>query len=53
MPVGGAFPSYVGGMLTAVITTSGLNHGKDHEAVIRALCLMQKKDMPIYTGIMV
>lgn len=50
LPVGGAFPIFVGSELTAIVTTSGLHHGHDHEAVVKALCAMQSKPLPLYEG---
>lgn len=38
------------GQMTALVMTSGLHHGKDHEAVVKALCTVQKKPMPAYHG---
>ena len=50
LPVGGAFPIFVGRDLEAIITTSGLHHGHDHETVVKALCAMQQKPLPPYDG---
>lgn len=53
LPVGGAFPIFedgADGQMTALVMTSGLHHGKDHEAVVKALCTVQKKPMPAYHG---
>jgi len=53
LPVGGAFPIFVGEELTAIVTTSGLHHGHDHEAVVKALCEIQHKPMPVYDGVLI
>ena len=50
LPVGGAFPIFVGGELAAIAATSGLHHGHDHEAVAKALCAVQAKPLPPYDG---
>lgn len=53
LPVGGSFPIFVGGELAAIIATSGLHHGYDHEAVVKALCATQHKPLPAYDGILI
>ena len=52
LPVGGAFPVYVGDALAAVIAVSGLHEGKDHEAVIRGLARWQGLPVPAYDGVL-
>lgn len=53
LPVGGAFPIFVGSEVTAIVTTSGLHQGHDHEAVVKALCAMQSKPLPPYEGLLI
>lgn len=52
MFAGGAFPIRVGNELKAIISTSGLHEGKDHELVVRALCAAMRLeygvDVPAY-----
>lgn len=50
LPVGGAFPIFADEELEAIVTTSGLHHGHDHEAVVKALCTLAHKPEPAYTG---
>lgn len=50
LPVGGAFPIFAGGEMTAVITTSGLHDGMDHMAVLDALCAVRGCDRPAFHG---
>ncbi len=52
LPAGGAFPAFVGSTMAAVITTSGLHYGKDHEVVVKALCKLQSKPMPAFDGVL-
>ena len=48
MPVGGAFPIWVGDKRVATICVSGLHEGRDHELIVRALEKVLGVSMPSY-----
>lgn len=50
LPVGGAFPLYVGEEMAAVVMTSGLHDGMDHMAVLNALCVIRDCEIPPFHG---
>ena len=50
LPVGGAFPIYVGGELAAIVMTSGLHNGMDHLAVLEAVCAVRGCEVPAFHG---
>lgn len=50
LPVGGAFPIFVGGEMTAMVTTSGLHDGMDHMAVLGAVCTIKNCELPVFHG---
>lgn len=50
LPVGGAFPIYVGKQLVATIAVSGLRDGKDHKVIEDALCSYLNKEIPVFKG---
>ncbi len=39
--------------MEAIVTTSGLHQGHDHEAVVNALCTMHSKPLPPYDGLLI
>lgn len=53
LPVGGAFPLFVGGIHAATIATSGLHNGDDYRVVVGALAKLQGKPVPEFDGILV
>ena len=50
LPVGGAFPVYVGDRMAAIIETSGLRDGLDHLVVTEAMSCVQNAEVPAFTG---
>ncbi len=50
LPVGGAFPVFSNGRMTAVAAVSGLHNGMDHQVVIDALCRMKNIEIPAFKG---
>lgn len=48
LPVGGAFPIWVGDERVATACVSGLHEGLDHELLVRALCRVLGRDVPAY-----
>lgn len=50
LPVGGTFPIFVGGEMTAMVTTSGLHDGMDHLAILGALCAIKNCKVPAFHG---
>lgn len=53
LPAGGAFPIYEGDNLVAIVTTSGLHDGNDYRVVVDALCELQGKENPEFSGLIV
>lgn len=50
MPVGGAFPIYVGENHVATLAVSGLHDGLDQELIVEALCQYLNKEVCEFTG---
>ena len=50
LPVGGAFPVYIGDRLAAIIMTSGLHDGLDHLVIVEAMCSVQNAKVPAFTA---
>lgn len=50
LPVGGAFPIYVNGTLTATIAISGLHDGMDFIVAVRALAAFHGVEEPVFHG---
>lgn len=48
MPVGGAFPIYVGDERVATLAVSGLHEGLDHELLVRGLSTVLGKEAPAF-----
>lgn len=53
LPAGGAFPIYVEGIMVACVSISGLHNGMDHQVVVEALCALQGKKIPQFSGLLV
>lgn len=50
LPVGGAFPVFVGDKMTAIVMVSGLHNGMDYVAVVEAVCAMRGCAVPAFSG---
>lgn len=50
IPVGGAFPIYIGNQLVATLAISGLHSGLDQEVIIKSLCTYLDKKVCEFTG---
>jgi|LAHS01.1.fsa_nt_gb uncharacterized protein (UPF0303 family) len=55
LPFGGAFPVRVGDAWVATVSLSGLHEGRDHEVVVRSLCMALGRvygtDVPVFPGV--
>lgn len=53
IPAGGAFPIFENNKMVAVLATSGLHDGNDHRVVVEALCKIQEKEEPRFSGVII
>lgn len=50
LPVGGAFPIYIGDEMVATIFISGLHEGLDHILIVQTLSNLLGREVPVYHG---